>query len=37
VAELLSSLDKIIGETAKGNQGMEGKIRGFIEDVRSYA
>ena len=37
VAAVLSSLDKAMGENGKGDKGLEGKIRGFIEDVRSYA
>jgi hypothetical protein len=34
---MLSSLDKAMGENGKGDKGLEGKIRGFIEDVRRYA
>jgi hypothetical protein len=37
VAAVLNSLDKAMGENGKGDKGLEGKIRGFIEDVRRYA
>jgi hypothetical protein len=37
VADVLSNLDKAMGERARGDQGLERKIRGFIEDVRRYA
>jgi hypothetical protein len=37
VAAVLSSLDKAMGDIGRGDKGLEGKIRGFIEDVRRYA
>jgi hypothetical protein len=37
LADLIGRIDNLFVERADSNQGLDVKIRGFIEDVRSYA